>query len=61
MNDEAERALALLSEADGVSEHETAARTITDAAARRVRNGRVHELSLQGRSRYTALFDRLAQ
>ncbi|MBN9745339.1 MULTISPECIES: CopG family transcriptional regulator [Amycolatopsis] len=61
LNDEVERALALLSEADGVSKHEAVVRAITDAAARRVRDDRVHELSLEGRSRYAALLDRLAQ
>ncbi|MET9265943.1 CopG family transcriptional regulator [Amycolatopsis sp. NPDC004079] len=61
LNDEVERALALLSEADGVSKHEAVVRAITDAAARRVRDDRVRDLSSEGRARYASLLDRLAQ
>ncbi|MFD2466802.1 CopG family transcriptional regulator [Amycolatopsis silviterrae] len=61
LNDELERALALLAEADGVSKHEAVVRAIADAAARRVRDDRVRELSSEGRSRYASLLDRLAQ
>ncbi|MGX7728992.1 CopG family transcriptional regulator [Rhodococcus sp. 2H158] len=56
-----ERALALLAEADGVSKHEATVRAITEAAARRVRDTRVQALSRDGRERYAALLDRLAQ
>ncbi|MFC3451066.1 CopG family transcriptional regulator [Amycolatopsis speibonae] len=61
LNDEQERALALLAEADGVSKHEATVRAITEAAARRVRDDRVRALSKDGRDRYAALLDRLAQ
>lgn len=61
LTEEQERALALLAEADGISKHEAAVRAIADAAARRVRDDRVRELSRDGRERYAALLDRLAQ
>ncbi|GAA1023002.1 MULTISPECIES: CopG family transcriptional regulator [Amycolatopsis] len=61
LNDELERALALLAEADGVSKHEAVVRAIADAAARRVRDDRVRDLSAEGRARYASLLDRLAQ
>lgn len=61
LNDEQERALALLAEADGVSKHEATVRAITEAASRRVRDDRVRALSKDGRERYAALLDRLAQ
>ncbi|SDD22026.1 CopG family transcriptional regulator [Actinokineospora iranica] len=61
LTEEQERALALLAESDGISKHEAAVRAITATAARRVREGRVRELSREGRERYAALLDRLAQ
>lgn len=61
LTEEQERALALLAEADGVSKQEATVRAITEAAARRVRDTRVRELSRMGRDRYAALLDRLAQ
>ncbi|GLY66951.1 CopG family transcriptional regulator [Amycolatopsis taiwanensis] len=61
LTEEQERALALLAEAEGVSKHEAAVRAITDAAARRVRDDRVRALSAEGRQRYAALLERLAQ
>lgn len=61
LTEEQERALALLAEADGVSKHEATVRAITEAAARRVRDERVRQLSGEGRSRYATLLDRLAQ
>ncbi|SFI11344.1 hypothetical protein SAMN04489731_108230 [Amycolatopsis regifaucium] len=61
LNDEQERALALLAEADGVSKHEATVRAIIEAAGRRVRDDRVRALSKDGRERYAALLDRLAQ
>jgi uncharacterized protein (DUF1778 family) len=61
LTEEQERALALLAEADGISKHEAAVRAIADAAARRVHDDRVRELSRDGRERYAALLDRLAQ
>ena len=51
----------MLAEAEGVSKHEAVVRAIADAAARRVRDGRVRELSRDGRARYASLLDRLAQ
>lgn len=61
LTDEQERALALLAEADGISKHEATARAIIAAAARRVRDDRVRQLSRDGRERYAGLLDRLAQ
>lgn len=61
LTEEQERALTLLAEAEGVSKHEATVRAITEAAARRVRDERVRQLSAEGRSRYAALLDRLAQ
>ena len=60
LTEEQERALALLARAEGISEHE-AARAITEAAARRVRDERVRALSREGRARYAGLLDRLAR
>ncbi|OZM73654.1 CopG family transcriptional regulator [Amycolatopsis antarctica] len=61
LNDEQERALAMLAEVNGVSKHEAVVRAITEAAARSVRDDRVRALSRDGRPRYAALLDRLAQ
>lgn len=61
LTEEQERALALLAESQGVSKHEAAVRAIIDVAARRVRDDRVRALSAEGRRRYAALLDRLAQ
>ena len=61
LTEEQERALMMLAEAEGVSKHEAVVRAITDAAARRVHDGRVRELSRDGRARYASLLDRLAQ
>jgi hypothetical protein len=61
LTEEQERALALLAAADGISKHEAAVRAIVDAAARRVRDDRVRELSWDGRARYAALLERLAR
>ncbi|WP_346056905.1 CopG family transcriptional regulator [Amycolatopsis sacchari] len=51
---EQERALAMLAEAQGISEHEAAVRAIIEAAARRA-------LFAKGWSRHASLLDRLAQ
>ena len=61
LNDEQERALALLADADGVSKHEAVVRAIIDAADRRLHDDRIRRLSRGGRERYAALLDRLAQ
>jgi len=61
LNEQQERALAALAEADGISKQEAAVRAITDAAARRGHEARVREASASGRERYAALLDRLAQ
>jgi uncharacterized protein (DUF1778 family) len=61
LNDEQERALALLADADGVSKHEAVVRAIIDAADRRLHDDRIRQLSRDGRERYAALLDRLAQ
>ncbi len=44
-----------------MSKHEATVRAITEAAGRRVRDDRVRALSKDGRERYAALLDRLAQ
>ncbi|GAB3302242.1 CopG family transcriptional regulator [Epidermidibacterium keratini] len=56
---EQEEALNLLAEADGVSKQEATVRAITEAAARRVQDAKVRELSAQARERYAGLLDRL--
>ena len=61
LTEELDRALTLLAEADGISKHEAAVRAIADVAARRVQDDRVRELSRDGRERYAALLDSLAQ
>jgi len=58
---EDEKALALLAEADGVSKQEATVRAIREAAARHVREDKVHRLSATARSRYGDLLDRLGQ
>jgi hypothetical protein len=61
LNDEQERALILLAEADGVSKQEATVRAITEAAARRVHDDRVRELSAVGGERYADLLARLGE
>lgn len=61
LNEEQERALAMLADAQGVSKHEAILRAIAEAAARSVRDDRVRALSRGGRARYAGLLDRLAQ
>ena len=61
LNDEQERALALLTELDGVSKQEAAGRAIVDAAVRRAHEGRVSSLSAAARERYADLLDRLGR
>jgi len=61
LTEDQERALTLLAEAQGISKQEATVRAITDAAARHVRVERVARLSANGRERYAALLDRLAQ
>jgi uncharacterized protein (DUF1778 family) len=61
LTEEQDRALAMLAEAEGVSKHEAVVRAIAESAARYVRDDRVRALSREGRTRYAALLDRLAQ
>jgi predicted transcriptional regulator len=61
LDDDEDRALSLLAEADGVSKQEAARRAIVETAARRTHDARVRGLSGQGRSRYADLLDRLAR
>lgn len=58
---EDEKALALLAEAEGVSKQEATVRAIREAAARRVREDKVRQLSAGARARYAVLLDRLGQ
>jgi uncharacterized protein (DUF1778 family) len=61
LTDEQDRVLTLLAEADGTSKHDAVVRAITEAAARRLHEGRVAELSAATRARYADLLDRLGQ
>lgn len=61
LTDEEDRALEALARADGVSKQEAAIRAITDAAARRVHEDRVRELSASVRERYAQLLERLGR
>jgi hypothetical protein len=61
LSDEQDRALEALARADGVSKQEAAVRAITDAAARRVHEDQVRELSASARERYADLLDRLGR
>lgn len=61
LSDEDGQSLALLAEAQGVSRQETTVRAIRDAAARRVNEHQVHELSARTRSRYADVLERLGR
>ena len=61
LTDEQDRALELLAQADGISKQEAAVRAITEAAARRVRDDRVQQLSAAARERYADLLERLGR
>ena len=58
---EDEKTLAMLAEAEGVSRQEATVRAIHEAAARRVRQDKVRDLSAAARGRYADLLDRLGQ
>ena len=61
LTDEDEQALALLAEAQGISKQEATVRAIRDAAARRVHEDRVRELSSAARARYADVLERLGR
>ena len=61
LTDEDERALAALAAAQGISKQEATVRAIRDAAARRIHEDRVSELSAQARERYADVLDRLGR
>lgn len=61
LTEEQERALTMLAEADGVSKQEATIRAITEAAARRLHESRVSDLSASARERYADLLDRLGK
>ena len=61
LDPEDEKALALLAEAEGVSKQEATVRAIREAAARRVRENKVRDLSAAARARYGDLLDRLGR
>jgi predicted transcriptional regulator len=61
LSDEDDQALGLLAEAQGVSKQEATVRAIRDAAARRLHEDRVSELSAQARARYAAVLERLGR
>jgi predicted transcriptional regulator len=61
LSDEQDLALEALARAEGVSKQEAAVRAITEAAARRVHEDRVRDLSVSARTRYADLLDRLGK
>lgn len=61
LSDDDEKALALLAKAEGVSKQEATVRAIREAAARRIHEDRVSELSARARARYSELIERLGQ
>lgn len=61
LSDEQDQALEALARADGISKQEAAVRAITDAAARRLHEDRVRDLSASARERYADLLDRLGR
>lgn len=61
LSDEQDLALEALARADGVSKQEAAVRAITEAAARRVHEDTVRDLSLAARTRYADLLERLGR
>lgn len=58
---EDERLLAALADAEGISRHEATLRAIREAAARRVHEAKVAELSARARERYADVLDRLGR
>ena len=58
---EDDAALTALSEAEGVSKQEAAARAIREAATRRSHEDQVAALSARGRERYADLLERLGR
>ena len=61
LTDEDEHALTLLAEAQGISKQEATVRAIRDAAARRVHQDRVRDLSEAARARYADVLERLGR
>lgn len=61
LNDDDEQALTLLAQTQGISKQEATVRAIRDAAARRVHEHRVQELSAAARKRYADVLDRLGR
>ena len=59
LTDDDEHALTLLAEAQGISKQEVTVRAIRDAAARRLHEDRVGELSAAARARYADVLERL--
>ena len=61
LTEEDEQALALLAEAQGISKQEATVRAIRDAAARRVHEDRVRDLSAAARARSADVLERLGR
>lgn len=61
LNDEDERLLAALAEAEGVSKHEATLRAIRAAAERRLHRAQVRRASVDNRERYADLLERLGR
>jgi len=61
LTDEDEQVLSLLAESQGISKQEATVRAIREAAARRLHDERVRELSASARARYADVLDRLGR
>lgn len=61
LSDDDEQALALLAEVQGISKQEATVRAIREAAARRLHQDRVRDLSAQARVRYADVLERLGR
>jgi len=61
LSDDDEQALALLADVQGISKQEATVRAIREAAARRLHQDRVRDLSAQARARYADVLERLGR
>lgn len=61
LTEDDEQALTVLAEAQGISKQEATVRAIRDAAARRVHENQVSELSASARARYADVLERLGR
>ena len=61
LSEDDEQLLNALAESEGLSKHEATVRAIREAAARRLRQERVRDLSESARARYADLLERLGR